>query len=121
MFPKYIPRVKLADFLEAYATGEDLVVWTSCELLPIPKYDSASKHWSVTIHRGGERQTLRPKHIIMATGNGKAYKPEFPGIEKFIGLVYHSDDHRGATPFKGKRAVVVGAVRACLRCVLGHH
>ncbi|EED82794.1 predicted protein [Postia placenta Mad-698-R] len=112
LFPKYIPRVKLADFLEAYATGEDLVVWTSCELLPIPKYDSASKHWSVTIHRGGERQTLRPKHIIMATGNGKAYKPEFPGIEKFIGLVYHSDDHRGATPFKGKRAVVVGACNA---------
>ncbi|KZT06259.1 nucleotide-binding domain-containing protein [Laetiporus sulphureus 93-53] len=100
-FPKFISKNKLADFLEAYATGEDLVIWTSSKLLPTPKYDEVTKRWTVTIDRKGEETIVRPKHIILATGIGKPH-------------------HRDASRFKGKRAVVIGAVRSVQGlCVMG--
>ncbi|KAJ7793152.1 hypothetical protein B0H14DRAFT_3561397 [Mycena olivaceomarginata] len=57
----------------------------------------------------GNRVTLAPKHIIMATGNGKAKIPTWPGMDLFAGPLYHSDSHTGAALFKGKRVIVVGA------------
>jgi cation diffusion facilitator CzcD-associated flavoprotein CzcO len=53
---------------------------------------------------------VRPKHIVMATGNGRKNIPKWPGMEKFAGKIYHSDDHKDFERWAGKRAVVVGAV-----------
>lgn len=76
-----------------------------------PTYDNSTSRWSVEVDRAGKHVTLTPKHIVMATGNGRARIPTLSGLESFSGPIYHSDDHKGAAPFKGKRVIVVGAVR----------
>ena len=44
-WPEYTPRDKLADWLEQYASSQDLVVWTSSELKDRPVYDEEKKQW----------------------------------------------------------------------------
>ncbi|KZT03130.1 FAD/NAD(P)-binding domain-containing protein [Laetiporus sulphureus 93-53] len=111
-FPKYVPKEKVADFIEAYAIGQEVVIWTLSTVLPIPTYDAATGRWSITIDRQGEKVSLKPKHVIMATGTGKPYTPAFKDVDKFKGVLYHSDQHRGAAPYRGKRVVVVGSCNA---------
>ncbi|KAJ7154020.1 FAD/NAD(P)-binding domain-containing protein [Mycena crocata] len=111
-YPKFLPKEKIADFLEAYAVGEEIHVWLSSTILPNPTYDKSTKRWTVQIDRAGKRASLTPKHILVATGNGKARMPQWPGMDSFTGPLYHSDNHKGAAPFKGKRVVVVGACNA---------
>lgn len=36
--------------------------------------------------------------------------PSWPGMDKFRGAVYHSNFHRDAEKWAGKKAIVVGAV-----------
>lgn len=109
-FPKYVPKEKVADFLESYAIGQELNVWLSTTVLPTPTYDEECGRWRVTVDRKGEKIELTPRHVIMAAGMGKAYMPDFSGVSEFKGVLYHSDEHHGAAPFKGKRVIVVGAV-----------
>lgn len=91
--------------------GQEIHVWLSSTILPGPTYNNSTGRWSVEIDRAGTRVALTPKHIVIATGNGKARIPQFPGMDSFLGPLYHSDMHKGAAPFKGKRVIVVGAVR----------
>ncbi|KAJ6627996.1 hypothetical protein B0H10DRAFT_1993190 [Mycena sp. CBHHK59/15] len=101
-YPKFVPKEKVANFLEAYAVGQEIHVWLSSTILPSPTYDNTSRRWSVEIDRAGSRITLTPKHI----------NPEMAGMDSFSGPLYHSDNHKGAAPFKGKRVIVVGACNA---------
>ncbi|KAJ7450862.1 FAD/NAD(P)-binding domain-containing protein [Mycena latifolia] len=91
------------------AIGEEIHVWLSSTVLPTPSFDPTTKRWTVTVDRAGSRTTVFPKHIVMATGNGRARIPRWPGMESFAGPLYHSDDHQGAAPFRGKKVIVVGA------------
>ncbi|KAJ7613123.1 FAD/NAD(P)-binding domain-containing protein, partial [Roridomyces roridus] len=113
-YPKFLPRDKIADFLEAYAIGEEVNVWVSSTVLPNPTYDESTGRWNVEIDRAGNRARVRPKHIVFATGIGAPKVPSWPGMGTFKGKIYHSDQHKGAAPFKGKRAVVVGACNAAI-------
>ncbi|KZT32260.1 FAD/NAD(P)-binding domain-containing protein [Sistotremastrum suecicum HHB10207 ss-3] len=98
--PTYIPRTKLANF----------PVWTSAELLPGSTYDTSSGRWTVTILHNGTRVTLRPKHVVLATGPvGVPLIPKIPGQDKFKGITYHSSAHREPEKWRGKNVVVVGA------------
>ncbi|KAJ7073377.1 FAD/NAD(P)-binding domain-containing protein [Mycena belliarum] len=111
-YPEFLPRDKIADFLEAYAVGQEIHVWLSSAMIPGPTYDNFTGRWSVEIDRAGKRVTLAPKHIVVATGIGKQRVPTWPGIDSFRGPVYHSDDHKGAAPFEGKKVIVVGGCNA---------
>ncbi|KAH9918198.1 uncharacterized protein BXZ73DRAFT_105324 [Epithele typhae] len=64
---EYTPREN-RDWLEQYATGQDLVVWTNAELQPRPKYNEETHEWDVDIRRDGKDFNLRPAHIVLATG-----------------------------------------------------
>ncbi|KAJ7021167.1 FAD/NAD(P)-binding domain-containing protein, partial [Mycena alexandri] len=111
-YPFYLPKEKIADFLEGYAVGQELNVWTSSTIIDHPRYNDATRRWAVEIERSGKRVALTPRHIVLATGNGKARTPTWPGMDSFAGVLYHSDNHKGAAPFKGKHVVVVGACNA---------
>lgn len=109
-WPEYTPRDKLADWLEHYASIEDLVVWTNSELKPRPTYNAEDHRWDVTVIRNGAEVKLRPVHIVLATGTlGRPIVPEVPGIEAFQGRVVHSSRFPGGAQFSGHHAVVVGA------------
>ncbi len=109
-WPLYTPRDKLAQWLQQYALSQDIVVWTSTELQPRPKYDPEKHEWDVTVLRDGDLVKLRPAHIVLATGTvGKPYVPDIPNRSAFKGSVFHSHVFEGPAPYVGKRVVVVGA------------
>ncbi|EJD51972.1 FAD/NAD(P)-binding domain-containing protein [Auricularia subglabra TFB-10046 SS5] len=109
-FPYYMHKDRVADALEAYVKSQDLTVWTSTTMQPMPQYDLESKRWSVVVSRAGKEIHLRPKHIVMATGfAGERNIVHWPGEETFKGKVYHSSQHQGSPGLNGKNVVVIGA------------
>lgn len=106
-WPVFTPKDKMGDWLEAYVQVMELPLWTStaCESAA---WDGEA--WTVTVNRDGRRVTLRPRHLVFATG---AYGPPrpipFPGVDNFAGTLIHSRDYRGAEGWQGRDCVVIGA------------
>ncbi|KAG2356757.1 FAD/NAD(P)-binding domain-containing protein [Suillus spraguei] len=111
-FPNYIPKGKLAHFLDSYAVDQELCIWLSSSIAATPVYDSSSARWTVDVQHGDKRVVLNPKHLVLATGSGSPRIPTWNGMDEFQGALYHSDFHKDAEQFRGKRIVVVGAGNA---------
>ncbi|KAF6806547.1 flavin-binding monooxygenase [Colletotrichum sojae] len=112
-WPMFMPKDKLADWLESYATIMELNIWTSTTIEGA-SYDDATKTWTAQLRRGdGTVRTLRPRHIVLATGQaGDPIAPTFPGQSDFKGIVYHGSEHRDASAIEGlssKKVLVVGS------------
>ncbi|KAI5476099.1 monooxygenase [Pseudohyphozyma bogoriensis] len=112
-WPIFTPAGKLANWLEAYVDAMDLNVWTDSTTVPDETaYDEKSNTWTVTINRGGSKRVLRTKHVVLATGMSGGFpkmpKP-FPGQDDYSGRIVHSSAHGSGKPWKGKKALVVGA------------
>ncbi|TDB02987.1 NAD(P)/FAD-dependent oxidoreductase [Halomonas marinisediminis] len=108
-WPVFAPKDKIGDWLEMYTKVMELNYWSStvCESA---SYDEASGEWTVNVNRDGERVTLRPKQLVLATGmSGMPNVPQFPGAETFEGEQQHSSQHPGPDAYRGKKVVVVGA------------
>ncbi|KAH9940017.1 dimethylaniline monooxygenase (N-oxide-forming) [Epithele typhae] len=110
-WPEFTPRDKMAQWLELYALSQDIVVWTSTPLSTRPVYDPSTRRWTVTLLRGGTTPvTLRPAHIVLATGTlGAPFVPTLPGASTFRGACMHSSLYPGGRALAGQRVVVVGA------------
>ncbi|MBU2531524.1 MAG: NAD(P)/FAD-dependent oxidoreductase [Alphaproteobacteria bacterium] len=107
-WPVYIPKDLLANFFEAYADAMELNFWTSTEIVS-GSYDDATGQWSVKLIRDGKERTVKPRHIVFATGvSSIPIRPNFPGLENFKGTVMHSGDYQNGHEWKGKKAVVFG-------------
>jgi putative flavoprotein involved in K+ transport len=107
-WPTYIPKDKLAGWFEAYAESMELDFWTGTEFSG-GGYDERSGRWTVELRRDGRTRTLRPRHIVMATGvSGIPHVPEIPGLESFAGRVVHSHEYDDASGWKGRDALVIG-------------
>ncbi|MGC0362371.1 putative flavoprotein involved in K+ transport [Rhodococcus sp. 27YEA15] len=109
-WPVYMPKDKLADWLEFYASAMEINVWAGAELEE-SSYDDATQRWTLTVRRSdGTFRTLSPTDVVIATGvHGEPNTPEFAGREAFTGKVVHSSHYRGDEVGPGDRAVVVGA------------
>jgi cation diffusion facilitator CzcD-associated flavoprotein CzcO len=106
----WLPKDKLAGWLEIYAQALELNVWVETEVVE-SRFDDVSKLWTVQLKRGdGTERTIRCPHLVMATGvSGSIPKiPALPGIENFDGKVVHSSQFSSGAAFAGKRALVVG-------------
>jgi len=109
-FPLFIPRDKIADWLEYYAKAQDLVVWTNSQILPKATYDPQEKRWTMQIDRDGTKVLVRPKHVVIATGvHGFPHIPVIPHLQNFGGEVLHTSQFPGGQRFAGLRVVVIGA------------
>ena len=109
-WPLFPPKDMVADFLESYAWMLQLNVWTSAAVQSA-RFDANLARWEVDVRRGeGESRTVRPRHLVFATGRlGAPAIPELAGIDGFGGRIVHSTDVRGSTDTAGKRVVVVGS------------
>jgi len=109
----------VANTLEAYASTQNLHIWLNTALQPQgAAYDHDAKRWNITVDRTDasgkiKTVTLYPKHVVLAAGNGIPFVPEFKGLKEgvFKGLTLHTSEHKDASPFKGKKVVVIGSVR----------
>jgi len=134
-WPVFTPRDKLADWLEGYAKALDINVATGTSVTRAEPPDSSSssggavgssgsgsgvggggggdgERWTVHLQRGGQTTTLRPAHVVFATGmSGYPRVPDFDGADAFAGTAMHSSRYAGAGGgrYQGRRAVVVGS------------
>lgn len=108
-WPRYIPKDKLAGWFEAYVESMELNYWTATEFEG-GSYDDNARHWTVTVRRAdGTQRTMRPRHIIMATGvSGIPSRPDIPSLKTFAGTMLHSSQYTDGEDWKGKRAIVIG-------------
>jgi hypothetical protein len=108
-WPSYIPKDKMAAWLEVYADAMEINTWTGTTFSGA-KYDSALNRWAATVVDGkGFGRKLHPEHIVVATGvSGAPVIPEIPGMEGFRGPVLHSSEFTDAGLYAGQRAVVFG-------------
>ncbi len=108
-WPVFAPKDKIADWLESYVTVMEVPYWGGVEVRHA-EYDPAAQEWTVDVVRDGEQLTLRPRHLVLATGmSGKPNVPVLPGQDVFRGEQHHSSAHPGPDGYAGKQVVVVGS------------
>jgi putative flavoprotein involved in K+ transport len=108
-WPVFAPKDKIGDWLEFYTRVMEVPYWSSTTCLSA-SYDEAEGRWTVEVSRNGEPVTLRPVHLVLATGmSGKPSIPTLPGQDVFRGDQHHSSHHPGPDQYIGKRAVVIGS------------
>ncbi|CAN7599899.1 NAD(P)-binding domain-containing protein [Mesorhizobium caraganae] len=108
-WPVFAPKDKIGDWLEMYAKVMELNYWSSSEAKSAV-YDDKKKEWTVVVRRDGKDITLKPKQLVLATGqSGKANMPNFKGMESFKGDQHHSSKHPGPDAYVGKKAVIIGS------------
>ncbi|MBS3805496.1 MAG: NAD(P)/FAD-dependent oxidoreductase [Oleiphilaceae bacterium] len=108
-WPVFSPKDKLGDWLEMYTKAMELNYWGSTECTGA-SYDEQAGEWTVNVNRDGEKLTLKPKQLVLATGmSGVPNMPDIPGMDTFKGEQQHSSQHPGGEAYNGKRVVVLGA------------
>jgi putative flavoprotein involved in K+ transport len=108
-WPVYSPKDKMADWLENYARIMELNVWTSTACRKA-SFDAEKGEWTVEVQRDGTPVTLRPKHLVLATGmSGLPHRPDFPGMNSFQGEQHHSSRYRSSDAYRGRKCVVIGS------------
>ncbi len=108
-WPVFSPKDKIGDWLESYAKLMELNYWggTECKAA---RWDAAQQEWQVTVQHKGESVTLRPKHLVFATGMSAVPNlPDYPGMSAFKGTQVHSSQYKSGEEWRGKRALVVGS------------
>ncbi|MEM6623548.1 MAG: NAD(P)/FAD-dependent oxidoreductase [Pseudomonadota bacterium] len=107
-WPTYIPKDKLANWFEAYVDAMELNFWTDTSF-DGGTYDDAEGRWEVQLTHKGQPRTMRPRHVVMATGvSGIPSLPEIPGIDAYKGPVLHSSQYTDGDDWTGKSAIVFG-------------
>ena len=108
-WPVFSPKDRIGDWLEMYVKVMDLDYWTYSECVSA-RFDEGKGIWSVEVKRGHEPLSLRPTHLVLATGmSGVPNMPRIPGAESFKGRLVHSSAHPGGEGWRGKRCVVLGS------------
>lgn len=102
-YPRFPSGAQVHSYLDLYAQHFEFEIKNGVEVLRTA-YDNSK--WNIyTNHGRFECETL-----IVATGIWSTpYCATFDGQEAFGGLIIHASDYKNATPFLGKRVLVVGA------------
>ncbi|MGU3294813.1 NAD(P)/FAD-dependent oxidoreductase [Williamsia sp. M5A3_1d] len=108
-WPVFAPKDKIGEWLEFYTRVMEVPYWNSTTCLSA-EFDDEEERWTVELDRDGEKVTVHPTHLVLATGmSGKPNVPEFPGQDVFAGDQRHSSAHPGPDAYVGKKAVVIGS------------
>jgi putative flavoprotein involved in K+ transport len=108
-WPTYLPKDMVADWFESYAMAMELNFWTGTAL-ESASYDASARRWDAVVRRAdGTGRAVRPRHLVFANGLlGFPRVPELPGLKDFAGAVMHSSEFTDGTPWRGRKALVVG-------------
>uniref|UniRef100_A0A8C3QNG4 Flavin-containing monooxygenase n=1 Tax=Cyanoderma ruficeps TaxID=181631 RepID=A0A8C3QNG4_9PASS len=118
-FPVFLPNALFLDYLRRYAEHFNLrehirfgTTVVSIRKLP----DSAiTEQWSVVTETGGKQTSHICDAVMVCSGNfSEPSLPlqSFPGIERFRGQYFHSQQYKHPDVFQGKRVLVASRVAA---------
>ena len=65
-WPVFSPKDKMGDWLEFYTKVMEIPYWGSTECLSA-SFDESEQRWTVELDRNGERVTLQPAHLVLAS------------------------------------------------------
>ncbi|UCI06360.1 flavin-containing monooxygenase [Mesorhizobium sp. B1-1-8] len=100
--PRYVPREKVVAYLDAYARHFGLAPRFGVTVKSVRRADGK---FLVETDAG----EISAGKVVVATGNNaEPIRPAFPGIEAFKGKVLHSAAYTEATPYVGRKVLVVG-------------
>lgn len=106
-WPVFAPKDKIGDWLEFYTRVMEVPYWSKTTCLSA---EFNGSEWTVEVDRDGERLTLHPTHLVLATGmSGKPSIPTLEGQDVFAGEQHHSSAHPGPDRYAGKKVVVIGS------------
>jgi cation diffusion facilitator CzcD-associated flavoprotein CzcO len=108
-FPDYIPKDRIANWLESYVDIMEINFWTGTTF-DGAAYDETAQRWTAHVQRAdGTTRTLRPKHIVIATSvSGIPNIPNIETLENFAGNILHSSQFGGGKQWAGRPVVVFG-------------
>jgi thioredoxin reductase len=101
-YPAYPSRAQMVKYLENYAARFDIR----------PAFNTAVS----SVKRDGDRWradmaggAISAPVVVVATGIADApYRPSWPGVENYRGVIVHSSEYRNPAPYAGRRVLVVG-------------
>lgn len=107
-WPKYIPKDKIANWMESYVDSLEINVWTRTDFVSAT-YDQSAGCWTAHLRSTDGERIVRPQHIVLATSQiGAPNVPRIAGLDKFTGPVVHSGAFQGGAAWAGKRALIIG-------------
>lgn len=109
-WPVWLPKDKLAGWMEAYAQALELAVWTSTEFVS-GEYDEQSGKWAVRLSQAdGSIRQMEVPQLVIATGvsGSRPKRPDMPGLSDYKGEVVHSAEFTSGKRYSGKNVLVVG-------------
>lgn len=108
-WPRYIPKDKIANWLETYVEAMEIAFWTRTSFEGAT-YDAQAKCWAARLKLAdGSTRVVRPRHIVMATSVSSVPNiPVIPTLEKFGGRVVHSSKFGNGAAYRGKPVLVFG-------------
>lgn len=108
-WPRYIPKDKIANWLEGYVEAMEIAFWTRTSFEGAT-YDAAAKCWVARLKLAdGSERVMRPRHIVMATSVSSVPNiPLIPTLERFAGRVVHSSKFGNGAAYRGRPVLVFG-------------
>lgn len=101
-FPRYPSREQVVEYLDGYARRFGLVIETG---MPVQRAAPEGDRWRVETPAGAHTG----RALVSATGIfSNPMQAHYPGEESFQGQITHSSVYRNATPFVGKRVLLIG-------------
>jgi len=102
----YPARDDYVAYLQDYARHFDLRVVTDVQVEKIRVAEQAPMRWEVASATG----SWQARAVVVATGQYRLpCMPSVAGLDEYRGEFRHSVDYRNASPYVGKRVLVVGA------------
>jgi indole-3-pyruvate monooxygenase len=100
--PRYPSREQMAQYLQMYATKHHVAPRLGVTVQAVRR---RADHFRVETSAG----VMTPRSVVMATGYNRVPKlPSFPGSDRFEGSAIHASEYKNATPYQGRRTLVVG-------------
>ena len=100
--PAYPSRAQMVAYLEGYAERFEIKPVFGAEVTRLRRDGT---RWRADI----ASDSIAAPVVIVATGIAQApYRPSWPGLETFSGVILHSSEYRNPQPYAGKRVLVVG-------------
>ena len=108
-WPNYIPKDKIANWLELYVEALEINFWTSTTF-DGASYDPTTQRWTARLTcADGSLRELHPRHIIMATSvSGTPNLPTIPTLDRFAGTTLHSSRFAEPAQWRDRPVLVFG-------------
>ena len=108
-WPNYIPKDKIANWLELYVEAMEINFWTRTVFEGATR-DQAAARWVARVRSAdGATRTVRAQHIVVATSiSGVPNLPDIPSLSAFGGKVVHSSQFESGDVWRDKPVLVFG-------------